>query len=414
MRVGIVTAVYKPVQNGVTRIVSLYQKYLHLAGHEAYIFTFGEPESENEEGIIRSPGMVVGQTGYSLALRYSKPARALLSTMDVVHCHHPLMGLEFARRYSQAPIVFTNHTRYDLYAATYLPLPHQISSHAVDQLLPVLVNKSDWIIAPSEFVAKRLTESGVTRPISVIKNGIEIESFSSSPSTISRKDLGIPQDSVLLIYLGRLSAEKSVDKLLNIFSIARQKKGNLYLMLVGGGPMRDQLERDVIDFNLTHSVRFIDEVPFSAVPGYLSLGDIFVTASDSEVHPLTVIEAMAAGLPVIGRFEKGLSETVQHGINGFIKSSRDEESAEDIIRLASDHELRRKMGMASRQMSKQFHIQNTIDQSIDVYQRLLDSSTTDRALRSSRISRHSLLSSVASRLLDARPKPDEYHHDRTS
>ena len=414
MRIGIVTAVYKPVQNGVTRVVSFYKKYLELAGHEALIFTFGEPTLDDEAGIIRSPGVAVGQTGYSLALRYSKPARELLSTMDIVHCHHPVMGLEFAQRYSRAPIVFTNHTRYDLYAAAYLPLPHQISANAMGQLWPVLVNKSDWIIAPSESVARRLSESGVTKPITVVKNGIEIESFSPSPPTISRKDFGIPQDAVLLIYLGRLSAEKSVGRLLKMFSIARQRMGNIYLLLVGGGPMRRQLEKDVEEMNISHSVRFIDEIPFSAVPGYLFAADIFVTASDSEVHPLTVIEAMATGLPVVGRFEKGLNETVQHGKNGFIESRSDEESAADIVKLASNLELRRRMGMASRQISKQFDIQNTIDQSIEIYQRLLDSHSTDRAPRSRGISRHSLLSNIAAKLLDASRKPNEYYHGRSS
>lgn len=414
MRIGIVTAVYKPVQNGVTRVVSLYKKYLELAGHEAFIFTFGEPTLDDEAGIIRSPGVAVGQTGYSFALRYSKPARELLSTMDIVHCHHPVMGLEFAQRYSRAPIVFTNHTRYDLYAAAYLPLPHQISSNAIGQLWPVLVNKSDWILAPSEFVARRLSESGVTKPITVVKNGIEIESFSPSPPTISRKELGIPQDAVLLIYLGRLSAEKNVGGLLKIFSIARERMGNIYLMLVGSGPMRRQLEKAVKEMNISHSVRFINEIPFSAVPGYLFSADIFVTASNSEVHPLTVIEAMAAGLPVVGRFEKGLNETVQHGTNGFIKSRSDEEAAADIVKLASNPELRGRMGMASRQISKQFHIQNTIEQSIEIYQKLLDSPSTDRASRSPGISRHSLLTYVTAKVRDASRKPNEYYHGRSS
>jgi 1,2-diacylglycerol 3-alpha-glucosyltransferase len=178
--------------------------------------------------------------------------------------------------------------------------------------------------------------------------------------------------------------------------------------------LRRQLEKDVEKMNITHSVSFIDEVSFSAVPSYLFAADIFVTASDSEVHPLTVIEAMAAGLPVVGRFEKGLNETVQHGTNGFIKSRSDEEAAADIVNLASNLELRGRMGMASRQISKQFHIQNTIDQSIEIYYKLLDSPSTARAPRSSGISRHSLLTFVVAKVRDASRKPNEYYHGPSS
>ena len=120
MRIGMVTACYKPVINGVTQMVSLYKQYLEQLRHEVTVFTLGKPDPQGDEaGVIRSPGLPLGQTGYYFGIRYTREAQSRLMTMDVLHGHHLFMSVEMAHRYSHAPLVYTNHTRYDLYAAAY-------------------------------------------------------------------------------------------------------------------------------------------------------------------------------------------------------------------------------------------------------------------------------------------------------
>ena len=82
MRIGMVTATYIPVQNGVTRMVSLYKKHLEMAGHEVFVFTIG-PKSERREAgtVISSPGFRYGKSGYFISFRYSRRAQQLLKQM---------------------------------------------------------------------------------------------------------------------------------------------------------------------------------------------------------------------------------------------------------------------------------------------------------------------------------------------
>ena len=92
MRIGLVTACYRPVVNGVTRILALYQKYLPLHGHEVTVFTLGQPQHNGAEpGVVRSPAIHV-RGGYYYSPRYGRAAQARLRQMDIVHCHHMLMG----------------------------------------------------------------------------------------------------------------------------------------------------------------------------------------------------------------------------------------------------------------------------------------------------------------------------------
>ena len=104
---------------------------MEKAGHEVFIFTFGDLDyPDDETNVIRSPGLPLTDTGYYLNFRYSRRAKALLQTMDLVHVHHPFLSGRLALNYCRPlhiPIVFTNHTRYDLYAQAYLPLlPEEI------------------------------------------------------------------------------------------------------------------------------------------------------------------------------------------------------------------------------------------------------------------------------------------------
>ena len=126
MKIGMLLDTYKPHISGVTNYVSLNKKYLEGLGHEVYVFTFGDLEyADDETRIIRSPGIPLVDTGFNIGVSLSPQARRLLYTMDIVHVHHPFQSGPLALRYCKPlhiPVVFTNHTRYDLYAQVYLPL----------------------------------------------------------------------------------------------------------------------------------------------------------------------------------------------------------------------------------------------------------------------------------------------------
>ena len=147
MRIGMTTACYKPVINGVTRMVSLYKQALEALGHEVYVFTLGKPDPAGEDSrVIRSPAMTLGDSGYYASFGYNREARALIQEMDMLHCHHLFMSVELAHRYANCPIVYTNHTRYDLYTGTYSPLPQPAADALMRRIWPKFTDFADVVI----------------------------------------------------------------------------------------------------------------------------------------------------------------------------------------------------------------------------------------------------------------------------
>ncbi|MCB0034228.1 MAG: glycosyltransferase, partial [Anaerolineales bacterium] len=324
MKIGMVTACYKPVINGVTRMVDLYQQWLRQAGHEVTIFTLGEPDVVGDESnVIRSPAWAVGDTGYYAAARYTTEAQKRLQEMDIIHCHHLIMSVEFAHRYGRAPIIYTNHTRYDLYTAVYtravLPfLPENLIEKAMHTMWPKLTDVCDVIISPSASVKQVMRKFGVRRPIRVIENGVDLRPLLNPTHPRCKQTFGLQTEHVLAVYVGRLSPEKNLPTLLDEFMQAYQQRPELRLLLIGDGPLTNKLKQRVQTAGLDKAILFAGAIPYDEVGNYLAAADLFVTASVSEVHPLTVIEAMAAGLPIAGREAPGVSDSVTAAHSGLL------------------------------------------------------------------------------------------------
>lgn len=370
MRIGMVTACYKPVINGVTRMVSLYKEHLEAAGHEVTIFTLGEPDPDDEPGVMRSPGLMLGDYGYYITMRYSNEAQALLQEMDIIHCHHLFMSVEMAHRYGRSPIVYTNHTRYDLYTGSYISLPQPAADAIMRQVWPEFTDYADVVVTPSAGVREVMLEFGVRRPIEVIENGVDLRPFHNPTQPLSKTDLGVPETAVLVTYVGRLSPEKDVDILLEQFAIAKDVVPNLHLMIMGQGSARPDLERLARQLGVANSVHFTGPVAYAQVSNYLAAADLFATASVTEVHPLTVIEAMASGLPVVAVASPGIVDTVINGESGLLTTRPEGGLAAALVGLASNDARRQQMALAARHTSERYAIHNTVQRTLALYERL--------------------------------------------
>lgn len=378
MRIGMMADIYKPHVSGITTHIALNKAVMAASGHEVYVFTFGEGEGqEEEENVIRSPGLPLVDTGFYINIRYSLPAQRLLRTMDVVHVHHPFLSGRLALRYClprNIPIVFTNHTRYDLYAQAYLPvLPEGLSETFLRAYLPAFSSACDLIIAPSQGMREVLARFGVVSSVEVVPNGVDISSFLTPVEPFSRAELGFNDQDLLLIYTGRLGPEKNLPLLLRAFAGAFKAYENLALLIVGAGPERDNLEDRVRHMGIADRVRFTGMVPYPQLPRYLAVADAFATASVTEVHPYTVIEAMAAGLPVLGINSPGVGDTVEDGVTGLLASENDlAEFTAKMVRLVIDGECRAEMGRQARGAARKYDIERTSQLLLDHYQRLIE------------------------------------------
>jgi 1,2-diacylglycerol 3-alpha-glucosyltransferase len=388
MRIGMLVDIYKPHISGVTNYIVFNKRMLELAGHEVFVFTFGGLDYEDDEpNIIRSPKLPLVVKGHNFNIRYSRTARKLVQTMDVVHVHHPFFSGPLALLYCKPkniPIVFTNHTRYDLYVRAYVPFVAGITSlFSMRIFLPIFARQIDLFISPSPGMREVLIKSGVRTPIDVVPNGINLEPFRSVVEPVERVKLGFTDQDVLLIFVGRLGPEKNVAFLLRAFADMVKDYKNAGLMLVGEGPEHKEFEVLVRELGIEKRVHFTGQVPYNDMPGYLSTADAFVTASVSEVHPFTVIEAMAAGLPVLGINSPGVGDTVQDERSGLLAPSpQPAEFTQRMLRLVKDNDLRRQLGERAKADAELYSIERTNQMMIERYQKVIELARNRKLARS--------------------------------
>ncbi len=377
MRIAMMADVYKPHVSGITNYIDLNKRYLEKAGHEVFVFTFGDQDYHDEEQrVIRSPGLPLVDTGYYLSFRHTAAAKKLLQTMDIVHVHHPFISGRLALRYCeplQIPTVFTNHTRYDLYAQAYLPMvPEDISDGLLQAYMPPFCEAMSLVVSPSAGMEKILRGMGVTSPILIIPNGVELQSFYQAES-LSRADFGFKENDVILVYAGRIATEKNLSFLLQSFAGVAQAFSHVYLMILGGGQkqIEDETKQLAAQLKLSQRVHFTGFVAYERLPTYLAMCDAFVTASVTEVHPLSVIEGMAAGLPVVGIDSPGVGDIIEDGKTGFLTTQDLASFTAKLTRLCLDAGLRKQMGDAARQASTRYAIERTTKTMLEQYERLV-------------------------------------------
>lgn len=376
MRIGMMSDTYKPHISGITTYISLNKLELEKAGHEVFVFTFGDEDYQDEEtNVIRSRGVPIVDTGYYLNFGYKREARKLLKTMDIVHLHHPFLSGSIGLRICRPrgiPLVFTNHTRYDLYAQAYLPiLPYVISETMLQAYMPAFCRACNLIIAPSAGMRDVLIRLGVEVDIHVVPNGVNLTPYLGDEQVFERQKFGFDQEDVILIYVGRLGPEKNLPFLLRSFAGTAQAVEKVRLLIVGDGPEKDNLQDRANSMGIQKKVFFTGMVPNNRLPGYLCMADAFVTASVTEVHPLSIIEAMAAGLPVLGIHSPGVGDTVQDSVTGFLSTEDLAGFTAQMVLLASQPEIRKNLGAQARQASHQYSIERTSQMMLELYEKTI-------------------------------------------
>ncbi len=361
MKIGMMVDSYKPYVSGITNYVDINKRYFELAGHEVFVFTFGDLDYDNgEKNVIRSRGVPLSDSGFYLSMRYSRAAKKLLQTMDVVHVQHPFLSGRLALRYCrEIPIVYTNHTRYDLYAQAYLPMmPEEMSQGLLQAYMPSFCNAVDLVIAPSAGMKTILRQLNVNREIEVVPNGVDLQNFLTA-QPLARESFGFKEDDLLLVYAGRIALEKNLPFLLRSFAGIAETLPNAQLLLLGSGVQmyEEEIRSLVGELNLSERVHLTGRIAYDQLPAYLAMCDIFVTASVTEVHPLSVIEAMGAGLPVMGIQSVGVGDTVQDGVTGFLSTHELASFTAKLTRLCLDASLRAQMRDSAREASSAYAIE---------------------------------------------------------
>lgn len=215
------------------------------------------------------------------------------------------------------PLIHTYHTVYEDYTH-YFSTNIVLGKTVVKKLTKSILGKTDCVIAPTEKIRKMLVNYGVNQPIEVIPTGIELEKYkkiTDEHDLISlKKELNIPQGTLILLFVGRLADEKNIDELLRYSALLNR---NSMLLIVGDGPEKVRLEKLVLELGIAGRVRFVGMICPDEVSKYYHAADLFVSASTSETQGLTYIEALASGLPLLCRKDSCLEDILKNGVNGY-------------------------------------------------------------------------------------------------
>ncbi len=218
-----------------------------------------------------------------------------------------------------------------------------------------VLKSADAVIAPSCKVGRLLERYGVSAPVSIIPSGIDLVRYSHNPSRrwigAKQSALGLGDEELRLIFVGRLAKEKNVDELLELFERCRDLP--VKMVIVGDGPVREKLEVHAKMLGITDKVIFTGMVNPAEVGEYYHIGDVFVNASTSETQGLTYVEAMAAGLPMLCKRDECLEGIVKDGVNGW-QYGDDSDFRDHIITLLDNPELRKNMSVNASLEAQRF------------------------------------------------------------
>lgn len=281
---------------------------------------------------------------------------------DVVHTHSSLSA-RIASRMLRVPVVYTKHNLVRIpgpsgrVPPSFGPVRRAINGAAARLL-------ADKIIAVSEGVYRDLVESGINpRMVVAIPNGIDLKPF--RPRLY--RDGGAKRSEVVVGTVARLHPQKGLDVLVEAARTVVRAQPGIRFIIGGTGPMESELRSKIASARLDPYVKLCGFV--HDVPAFLEKLDIYVLSSHYEGLPLAVLEAMAAGLPVIATNVGGVPEAVVDGVTGIlVPPGQPTALAHAIVRLAIDPELAYNMGSQGRRRAEElFDARLMAERTVEVY-----------------------------------------------
>ena len=383
MKIGIFTDTYTPYINGVTTSVVMLKNALEKKGHTVYIVTVNNEDLhfkyKEDEKIIRIPGVPIGIYDYRLTGIY--PLKAINKIkkwdLDVIHSQTEFGVGTFARiiaKQFNIPLVHTYHTMYEDYIH-YITKGYfkKSSKKLVEYFTLFYCDKTiTELVVPTKKTYELFKKKyKVDRNIYIVPTGIEVERFFVENNKDldvhdKRKKLGFKDDDFVILFVGRIGTEKNLDLLLTSMKSLIGISKKIKLLVIGDGPDLEQYKDYVVKNKLEDNIIFTGKVPWEEVVGYYLISSVFATASQTETQGLTVIEAMAAGLPVVCINDESFKDVVINDLNGIIFNNR-REYKKAIVKLYRDKELLDRLSKQARIAADSHSSKYFAEKILDVY-----------------------------------------------
>lgn len=420
MKIGIFTDAYNPVTSGVVTSINMLEQEMKKRGHEVYVFAPSKSTQPNENQslyMLKSmPLIVARQYKNRIAAFYSRDVAKKIKelNLDIVHTQSEfslgLFGKIISRKYN-IPFIHTYHTMWEDYIHYIIPIKggrNIYTKRFARTFSKNFATKAECIITPSKKTEKYLKYKCKikNKPIYVIPTGIDIipfkkENFSTSQKDELKKSLGIKKDDKVILFLGRVAEEKSIDVIMNNMPLVFKSLPNTKFLIVGDGPSKTDLEEQAKKLKIDDKVIFTGKIPWNEVPKYYSIGDVFVNASVTETQGLTFIEAMAASVPIVAKYAPNLSEFITNNKNGILVK-RETDFAKSIINVLTNKSLSDKLISNGLETAKMNSVEEFGDKLEMLYTEIIASYKTRKDLSTNEKQKHSrtIYKRIANKLLE--------------
>jgi len=321
MRVLMVSDVYSPRVNGVSTSIETFRRTLAGNGIEVRLVVPRYGDEADEPGIVRVPGRPVPGDPEDRLVRWRAMHREVLAAArdcDLVHVQTPFVahyaGLKAARKLG-LPVLASYHTLFEEYLQHYAALlPAGWLKGQARAISRRQCNALDAVVVPSQAMRERLESYGVRVPLHVVPTGIPTAQFAGGDGAAFRARHGIQPGRPVALFVGRVAHEKNIGFLLEALVHARRQCPEVLLVVAGEGPARAGLQAAAGALGLADAVRFIGYLDRRhGLPDCYAAADVFAFASRTETQGLVLLEAMAAGLPVVALSAMGTAEILDGG-----------------------------------------------------------------------------------------------------
>lgn len=385
MTIALFSDSYLPTKSGIVTVVVQLREQLMKLGHKVILVTVETTDEyrTNDPDIYRVHSIPLGLgTDQFLGIAATAPLIHYLKSqnVEVIHCHTEFgigkAGLR-AAHILKIPAICTTHTMWIDFYKYYLPMGKIISPNVVNTIMNKYYGKFDSLIGVSTKARNYYKQPDMIpeMPSVIIPNSIDKSKFQKTKITEEEKkslrhSYGIKDDETLLLFVGRIGEEKRVIELLRVCQNVCNKNPKIKAMFVGNGPAFEEIKEYAKADIEKKSIIFTGFIEWTNVHNYYESSDMFVTASLSEMHSMTILEAQLSSLPIIVRRDESYYDSIFDGQNGYLCDS-EEEMEKRILELVDDRQKLEAFGRKSFEITKHFSIETHVNRTLRVYEEVI-------------------------------------------
>lgn len=387
MKIAIFTETYPPYINGVATQSYMLKKMYEEMGHEVLVVTVGSEKQYKTklvDGVVYVPGFMLKKLykyRVAIPIGYMRKKFPINFKPDVIHIQNEFgigeIGLEVAKK-EHIPVVYTLHTEYDKFLF-YIGLKHftEFSKNISSKYFMRFSKNATIITSMSSKAQAYIDRQKVNKKVVVLSNAVEYKKFLPTPERLAfreefRKKYDISDSTKSFVFVGRIGAEKNIQELIDNFIYCDFPREKARLFVIGGGPDFQYLREYVKEKGFEDRIYLLGPISHNDITKYLYAMDYYTTASLSEMHSLSMLEAMASGLFALVKHDPPNENQIISGKNGYQWDSKEDFKAvfTKVINMSKDEQDQLKANVL--EYSKNNDFKKQAQELIKIYKRAIE------------------------------------------